>query len=97
VLGRTQDTPATRRLSDLRKSQVDDPTLGNLLAILTAKLELCSRLPVCEWEAANDGDAGSAASFRRLAEEERRSCAYVLECLQTHLERRTASAGGAEA
>ena len=87
MLGRTQDT-AARRLSDLRKSQVDDSTLGNLLSVLTAKLELCSRLPVCEWEAAHQNDESCADAFKRLAEEERRSCSYVLDCLQQYLERR---------
>jgi hypothetical protein len=97
VLGRTQDTAATRSLNDLRRSQTDDPTLKNLLAVLTAKLELCSRLPVCEWEAAHQNDAGCAATFRRLAEEERRSCTYVLDCLHQYLERRQPMTGGSEA
>lgn len=97
MLGRTQDTAATRSLNDLRRSQADDPTLKNLLAVLTAKLELCSRLPVCEWEAAHQNDATCAATFRRLAEEERRSATYVLDCLHKYLERREAMTGGSQA
>lgn len=97
MIGRTQESDAGLRLSDLRRAQTDDPTLKNLLAILTSKLELCSRLPVCEWEAAHEGDSKCAATFRRLAEEERRSCSYVLDCLQKHLERRAAPAGGGQA
>jgi hypothetical protein len=97
VLGRTQDTDATLRLSDLRKSQGEDATLRNLLAVLTAKLELSSRLPVCEWEAAHEQDASCAETFRRLAEEERRSCTYVLDCLHQYLDRRAAVTGGSEA
>jgi hypothetical protein len=96
-MGRTQESDAAVRLSNLRRAQADDPTLKNLLAILTTKLELCSRLPVLEWEAAHEGDANCAATFRRLAEEERRSCSYVVECLQQHLERRASLAGGGQA
>lgn len=88
-MGRTQESDdALRGLNSLRRAQTDDPTLKNLLGILTAKLELCSRLPVFEYEAAHEGDAQCAATFRRLADEERRSSSYVLDCLQKHLERR---------
>jgi hypothetical protein len=97
VVGRNAENDAPRRLSDLRRAQTDDPTLKNLLAILTVKLELCSRLPVCEWEAAHEDDMKCAATFRQLAEEERRSCSYVLDCLQKHLERRAMIAGGSKA
>jgi hypothetical protein len=97
VIGRSQESDAALRLSNLRRAQADDPTLKNLLGILTTKLELCSRLPVLEWEAAHAGDANCAATFRRLAEEERRSCSYVVECLQQHLERRASLAGGGQA
>jgi hypothetical protein len=97
VIGRTQETDASLRLSNLRRAQADDPTLKNLLGILTTKLELCSRLPVFEWEAAHEGDANCAATFKRLAEEERRSCSYIIDCLQQHLERRAALAGGGQA
>jgi hypothetical protein len=97
VVGHTEQSATTRRLMDLRKGQPDDPTLKNLLGILTAKLELCSRLPVCEWEASDAGDVLCAETFRRLAEAERRSCADVLDCLQQHLERRAALPRGAQA
>lgn len=97
MIGRTQETDASQRLSNLRSAQADDPTLKNLLGILTTKLELCSRLPVFEWEAAHEGEANCAATFKRLAEEERRSCSYVIDCLQKHLERRAALAGGGQA
>ena len=88
MLGRTHENDATLSLGSLRRAQAEDPCLKNLLAILTTKLELCSRLPVFEWEAAHEGDASSAATFRRLAEEERRSCSYITDCLQEHLDRR---------
>jgi hypothetical protein len=96
VLGGSQETDATRRLADLRRAQTDDPTLKNLLAILTAKLDLCARLPVCEWEAAHEGDAKCAAAFRRLAEEERRTSDYLADCLRQHLERCAAMADGSQ-
>lgn len=97
MIGRTQETEATQRLSNLRRAQADDPTLKNLLGILSTKLELCSRLPVFEWEAAHEGDSNCAATFKRLAEEERRSCSYIIDCLQQHLERRAGLAGGGQA
>jgi hypothetical protein len=88
VMARSQEHDATERLSNLRRAQPEDPTLKNLLAVLSAKLDLSARLPVCEWEAAQAGDAHSAAAFRRLAEEERESCALVVDCLHQHLEQR---------
>jgi hypothetical protein len=97
VIGRSQEGDAAERLSNLRRAQGEDPTLKNLLGILTVKLDLCSRLPVCEWEAAHEGDASCAATFQRLAEEERRTCAYLVDCLRQHLERRAAMASGGRA
>ena len=97
MIGRTEESDAALRLSNLRRGHVDDPTLKHLLGILTTKLELCSRLPVFEWEAAHQGDANSAATFRRLVEEERRSCSYITDCLQKHLEQRASPAGGGQA
>jgi hypothetical protein len=96
VVGHTQDNGVASSLSNLRRAQADDPTLKNLLQILTAKLELCSRLPVFEWEAAHEGDPNCATTFRRLAEEERRSCSYLIDCLQKHLDRRASLAGGGQ-
>lgn len=96
MIGRTEESEGKVRLSNLRRGQADDPTLKHLLGILTTKLELCSRLPVFEWEAADEGDANCAATFRRLAEEERHSCSYIIDCLQKHLERRASPAGGGQ-
>lgn len=78
---------ATRRLGDLRRSQPTDVTLKNLLAVLTTKLELCARLPVCAWEAGNEGHEQCADAFLALAEAERSSCQHVIACLRTHLDR----------
>jgi hypothetical protein len=88
VIARPEEKDMPQRLADLREAQPADASLRNLLGVLTAKLDLCSRLPVFEWEATSAGDAQCASAFRRLAESERRSCAEVLDCLQDHLERR---------
>lgn len=82
-----------RRLADLREAQPADASLRNLLGVLTAKLDLCARLPVFEWEASSAGDVDCATAFHRLAESERRSCADALDFLRDHLERRAAVAG----
>ena len=95
MISRTDQSAAatTRRLSDLQRAQPADATLRNLLGVLSAKLELCSRLPVFEWEADNEGYAGCAAAFHTLADAERRSCADVIETLRSLLEQRAAVAG----
>jgi hypothetical protein len=76
-------------ISDLRGAQPADATLQNLLSVLSAKLELCSRLPIFEYEAGNEGHETSAAAFRALADVERRSFNELLECLRRHLEETT--------
>jgi hypothetical protein len=76
-------------ISDLRGAQPADATLQNLLTVLSAKLELCSRLPIYEYEAGNEGHDSSAAAFRALAEMERRSFNDLLACLRVHLEETT--------
>jgi hypothetical protein len=93
VIARAEEKDMPRRLADLRDAQPGDDSLRNLLGVLTAKLDLCARLPVFEWEATSGGDAQCASVFRRLAESERRSCAEVLDCLQDHLERRSSLPG----
>jgi hypothetical protein len=80
------DSRAARRLNDLRASQPGDPTLQNLIAVLTAKLELCSRLPIYEYEAGSQGYDGSARAFRRLAEEERRTFDDLVDTLRQHID-----------
>jgi hypothetical protein len=80
------ESSAARRLSDLRRAQPGDPTLQNLLGILSAKLELCARLPIFEYEAGSQGHESCARSFRRLAELERESFNEALACLRVHLD-----------
>jgi hypothetical protein len=78
-------------ISDLRGAQPADATLQNLLSVLSAKLELCSRLPIFEYEAGNEGHEATAAAFRHLAEVERRSFNEMLACLRQHLEELSAA------
>lgn len=85
-----ETSSAARRLSDLRKAQPGDPTLQNLLGVLTAKLELCARLPIYEYEAGTQGHHAAVAAFRRLAEVERDSFNDILDCLRQHLDVTTA-------
>jgi hypothetical protein len=73
-------------ISDLRGAQPADATLQNLLTVLSAKLELCSRLPIFEYEAGNEGHETSAAAFRALADVERKSFNDLLDCLRAHLD-----------
>lgn len=77
---------ASRRLSDLNRAQPADRTLQNLLDALSVKVDLCSRLPMFEYEATSDGHEASAATFRALAEIERRTFEELRACLQRHLE-----------
>lgn len=77
---------AARRLSDLRRAQPGDPTLQNLLAVLSAKLDLCSRLPVYEYEAGSQGHETCARAFHHLAEIERTSFNELIACLRHHID-----------
>jgi hypothetical protein len=89
-------------INDLRDARPADATLQNLLGVLSAKLELCSRLPIFAYEANNEGHDRCADAFRRLAEVERRSFEELLETLHRHLDEATAPmdaglhAGGGE-
>jgi hypothetical protein len=82
-----EEQEPSRRIGELRRMQPADATMKNLLALLTAKLELCEGLPVWEWEARNEGHREHAAGFRALAADERRSCIDIMEWLREHLER----------
>jgi hypothetical protein len=74
------------RLSDLARVHPADRTLQNLLGTLSAKLELCSRLPVFEYEASAEGHNEIAAALARLTALERQSFADLLLCLRDHLD-----------
>jgi hypothetical protein len=84
-----------RRLSELWRSQPADATLQNLLTVLGAKLELCSRLPVFEYEAASENHERCAEAFRELAEQERESFEQITQLLRMHLEATTGSGASA--
>jgi hypothetical protein len=83
---RPDDSAAARSLQDLRRAQPADATLQNLLGVLSAKLELCGRLPVFEYEADAEGHADCVQAFRTLAEQERASFHALLDCLRRHLQ-----------
>jgi len=87
------DSAASRRLSDLRRAQPADTTLQNLLGLLNAKLDLCSRLPVFEYEAGSEGHDACAAAFRDLAAVERHSFNELLVCLRAHLNESVTATG----
>jgi hypothetical protein len=80
------DAQRIKRLSDLRHAGPGDATLQNLLSTATAKLELCSRLPVFEYEAHQDGAHGAAYFFGALLETEAKSVEPVLACLRRYLD-----------
>jgi hypothetical protein len=87
------ESSAARRLSDLR-ARPADATLQNLLATLSAKLDLCGRLPIYEYEADREGHEATAATFHGLLEAERRSFEELVLALRRHLEATTAPATG---
>jgi hypothetical protein len=74
-------------LTQLRRSQPGDSTLQNLLLVMSAKLELCGRLPIYEYEAGVEGHRACAAAFHELADIERKSFDALVVCLRGHLER----------
>lgn len=88
---RPDDASAVRRLSELRAALPGDHTLQNLLVILNAKLDLCAKLPVYEYEAATQGHAHCVAAFQRLIESERESFDDIVRTLRTHLDTSTAA------
>jgi rubrerythrin len=77
---------SSRRLSDLTAAHPADRTLENLLRTLTAKLDLCARLPVFEYEADAEGHHASAEAFERLAMAERHAFDELLRNLRDHLD-----------
>jgi hypothetical protein len=85
------DSNAVRRLTDLRATMPADHTLQNLLGVLNAKLELCSKLPIYEYEAASQGHMHCVVAFKRLAEVERESFDEILKTLRVHLDQTTAA------
>lgn len=88
-----------RRLVDLQAHQPADVTLQDIISLLTAKLALCHKLPVFEYNAASGGDEHVAQTFRDLMVAERASCDRVLVLLRAYLEESagpTAAIGSAD-
>ena len=61
-------------------------TLRALLETVNTKLDLCSRLPFLAYQAEREGFRDAAATFRELAQDERRSLAGLLATLKSHLD-----------
>lgn len=87
---------ASSRISDLARAYPADRTVQNLLTTLSAKLELCARLPVFQYEAETEGRTAEARAFQDLVEAEARSFKAMLDCLRHHLNE-TAPGGQAAA
>jgi hypothetical protein len=86
VVSKPQPPRSARRLSDLSAAHPADRTLENLLRTLTAKLDLCARLPVYEYEADSEGHHSSAAAFQQLGAYEREMFDELLQSLRRHLD-----------
>jgi hypothetical protein len=82
-----RQTSTAQRLADLRSAHPHDATLQNLLAVVSIKLDLSTRLPVFEYEADNEGFPDTASFLSSLASAERDSLQDVLTSLRHHLER----------
>ena len=81
------DDPASlQRLSDLDRLRPGGETLRALLGTLNTKLDLCAQLPFLAYQAEREGFGDAAATFRDLAEDERRSLACLLATLRSHLD-----------
>jgi hypothetical protein len=76
----------------LARSQPADHTLQNLLYALTTKLELCSKLPIFEYEASSEGHEACARAFEELAATERTTFDTLLQTLHRHLDATAAAA-----
>ena len=85
-----RQTSTAQRLEELRRAHPYDATLQNLLAVLTTKLDLSTRLPVFEYEADSEGFAETASFLSALASAERESLQDLLASLQQHLDRTSA-------
>ena len=85
-----RETSTAQRLAELRRAHPYDATLQNLLAVLTTKLDLSTRLPVFEYETDREGFAETASFLSALASAERESLQDLLASLQQHLDRTSA-------
>lgn len=82
-----RQTSTAQRLAELRRAHPYDATLQNLLAVVTAKLDLSTRLPVFEYEADSEGFPDTASFLSALASAERESLQEILVSLRQHLDR----------
>jgi hypothetical protein len=84
----TSDPPVPRRLTlaDLAPSHPADRTLQNLLSMLSATLDLCSRLPIYEYEAASEGHGAAAEAFHELSVIQRDAVNGLIVRLRDHVD-----------
>lgn len=82
-----QNSSSADRLVELRRAHPYDATLQNLLAVLTVKLDLSTRLPVYEYEADSEGFSDTASFLSAVASAERESVQDILASLRQHLDR----------
>lgn len=80
------DPAALQRLSDLDRLRPGSETLRALLGTLSTKLDLCAQLPFLAYQAEREGFGDTAATFRELARDERRSVTGLLSTLRSHLD-----------
>jgi hypothetical protein len=83
----SRQTSTAERLAALRRAHPGDATLQNLLTVVSAKLDLSTRLPVFEYEADNEGYTDTASFLSALASAERESLQDVLASLRQHIDR----------
>jgi rubrerythrin len=81
-----RETLTARRLAELRRAHPADATLQNLLTALGAKLDLCTRLPVYEYEASAEGHEDCARAFEVLAHAERAHVNELLKLMRSHVD-----------
>jgi hypothetical protein len=87
VADASRQSSTAQRLADLRAAHTHDVTLQNLLAIVSAKLDLSARLPIFEYEADSDGFSDTASFLAALASAERESLQEILVSLRHHMDR----------
>jgi hypothetical protein len=81
-----RQSSAVQRLAELRRAQPQDATLQNLLALLNAKLDLSTRLPIFEYEAESEGFSDTAEFLSALCSAERESLQAILASLRAHID-----------
>jgi hypothetical protein len=72
-----------RTLGDIQREADDTATVRNVVAVLSAKLDLQSRYGMYEYEASAANDHESADIFRSMQADERRHIDLLLDLLRS--------------